>query len=355
VRRRALLKAAVSALPVAALGTAACRRKVTREETLAAIVREVVVPSTRNVAATSERLVRVTQALANEPGVKALGAARAAFRPALLAWKGAQCFRQGPLVETNALLRALFWPARPDTIEKVLAFAQPADDSVVANLGVDAKGLYALEYLLFPLELDETAAAERFSSASGVARRALAAALARNVHSYAKLSLQRLGSGEAYAERFSKGGGESLSALLAELIGSVENACTQRLDYVLKLADSRLLKPREIEGWPSGLSHEIALQQISSTEHLYRGGRNGGISDLTQAVAPAIDQRVRERYAEAISAVKVLGAPLERVVHSNRAALSRAAAATKKLEITLKVDLASALGVTLTFASTDGD
>jgi uncharacterized protein len=354
VKRRVFLEAAVSAA-LAGLGGSGCRRKVTREEALSAIVREVVVPSAKEVVATSARLVQATQSLASDPEVRTLSGARSAFRPALLAWKGAQCFRQGPVVETNALLRALFWPVRPDTIEKALAGERVPDDAVVADLGVDAKGLYALEYLLFPLDLDEAAAAKLFGAELGARRRAFVVALARSVHSYAKLSAGRLGTGEAYAERFSRAGGESLSTLLAELIGSVENACAQRLDYVLKLADSRLLKPREIEAWPSGLSHEIALQQLSSTERLYRGGRHGGLSDLTRAVAPAVDERVRARYADAISAVRALGAPLERVVHANRPVLARAAEATKKLEITLKVDLASALGVTLTFASTDGD
>jgi len=35
--------------------------------------------------------------------------------------------------------------------------------------------------------------------------------------------------------------------------------------------------------------------------------------------------------------------------------MAKAAAAIKALELALKVDLASALGITLTFTSTDGD
>jgi predicted lipoprotein len=225
----------------------------------------------------------------------------------------------------------------------------------VAELGVDVKGLYALEYLLFPLELDDARAAERFTGSSGRRRAELAAALARSIQRYAKVAAQRLGTGDAYAQSFARAGNESLSALLAELIATVENVSALRLDYVLKLAESRMLKPREIEGWPSALSHEIALTLVASSERLYRGGSGGGISSLARAVAPAVDERVRAHYAEALEAVRALGAPLERVVRSNREALVRAAGATKKLEIAMKVELTSALGVTLTFASTDGD
>ena len=53
--------------------------------------------------------------------------------------------------------------------------------------------------------------------------------------------------------------------------------------------------------------------------------------------------------------MQALGAPLERVVTTNRPALAVAAAVTKVLERSLKVDVASALGVTLTFQTGDGD
>jgi predicted lipoprotein len=47
--------------------------------------------------------------------------------------------------------------------------------------------------------------------------------------------------------------------------------------------------------------------------------------------------------------------PLERAAVSSRTTLAAAASAAKDLELALKVDLTRALGVTITFASTDGD
>jgi predicted lipoprotein len=64
---------------------------------------------------------------------------------------------------------------------------------------------------------------------------------------------------------------------------------------------------------------------------------------------------VSQRYTEALAAVRALEAPLERVVTTDRATLAAAAQATKALELALKVDLASALGVTITFQTGDGD
>jgi len=60
-------------------------------------------------------------------------------------------------------------------------------------------------------------------------------------------------------------------------------------------------------------------------------------------------------FARAIASISDLALPLEEVVKRDFAGLDNAAAAVKKLERTLKTELVSTLGVTLTFSSVDGD
>jgi predicted lipoprotein len=146
-----------------------------------------------------------------------------------------------------------------------------------------------------------------------------------------------------------------LSILVNQMIGSIEGLAAHRLEHVLELDKLHRLTPKEVEGWPSGLSHELALAQLVGNERLYRGGTSGGLALLTRATAPAIEERVSERYAAALEAVRALPGPLERIVATDRAKLGAAAAATKALERALKIDLASALGVTITFQTGDGD
>lgn len=322
---------------------------------LTALVREVVVPATASVVATSKALEATAGVLATAPSLEALRAARATFRPAVLAWKRAQCFRHGPMVETNAFVRTLFWPPRPEAIETALRATGSIDERFVASLGVDARGVYAVESLLFPLEHDEAASAALFAGETGARRRELTRALTANVVQYASKASEALGDGVAYAARFSQGAQVSLSILINQMIGTVEGLAANRLEHVLLFEQKHRLEPKEVEGWPSGLSHELALAQLTGTERLYRGGKSGGLAALTRATAPAIEARVSQRYVAAVAAVSALQAPLERVVTTDRATLVAAAAATKALELAIKVDLASALGVTITFQTGDGD
>jgi len=115
------------------------------------------------------------------------------------------------------------------------------------------------------------------------------------------------------------------------------------------------LSPGDVEGWASHTSHQLALSLLMGTERLYSGGRSGGLADIVESAAPEIQRRVRARFEDAIARVRGLGAPLEAVVRTDRQKLEAAIASVKSLEVGLKADLASALGVTLTFTSADGD
>lgn len=354
MERREFLRSA-ALLSYACLGASACNRSKTKKEVLSELVRDVVADDVRSVVEASRKLSERVSAFAVTPSLATLQSAREACRTALPAWKRAHCFRNGPMVETNALLRATFWPARPAAIDGAITATRPIDDTSIEALGADAKGLYALEYLLFPLDLDEARALSQLGGDGNERRRQLLAALARNVSSHAENASRALGDGQAYAERFANGGQDSVSRLVNQMISSVETLAVNRLDLVLGLAQSRLLKPSEVEGWPSGTSHLLAVAELTGVERLYGTDGRAGLSGLVRQIAPAIDRKVAQCAAAATLALSKLNAPLERVVLNERPGLASALAATKALELALKVDVASALGVTLTFQTGDGD
>lgn len=105
MKRREFLAVGTSS----ALALSGCQRqRPTRPGVLAEVVREVVVPWTASVLATSKRLETAVGELASVPALDTLRAVRTELKATLLAWKRAQCFRLGPFVDTNAFARALF-------------------------------------------------------------------------------------------------------------------------------------------------------------------------------------------------------------------------------------------------------
>lgn len=350
MRRRSVIQALFA---VAGSGLYGCRKQDLRAEVLRSVIERVVVPNTAAAAESSRNLERQLSSLTAPPSLAELRAVRQAWQRALLSWKRLDAFRLGPILESNSLLRAMFWPVRAAGIEALLQGSQPLDEASVDAMGVDRRGLFALEFLLFGDESDESFVA-RFSGAAGARRAQLARALAGNVSSYASKVSQSLGNGQKYAEQFAEAGPESLNRLIAQQALNAENVLVQRLVRTASLAKSRALEPPVIEGGPGRVSQLIALTYLRATEELYLAG-NQGLCRLVQSRSSVVDGELRSAFADAIAAVSELGAPLEEVALRDPTKLDAAALAVKKLERALKVDLASLLGVTVSFTSVDGD
>ncbi len=351
MRRRTFLQQALLASTSGVFP--ACQRGLTKTEVLRALVKQVVLPNTVAIAEDSRRLDAEIARLAAEPGVATLRAAREQWRRALSSWKRADAFRNGPIMDTNCLLRAMFWPVRTEAIDALLESTQGVDAASIDAIGVDRRGLFALEHLLFSDQADEQLVFA-FAGPAGERRSRLARSLATNVLFYADKAARALGNGTEYAQEFADGGQDSLNRLVGQLVHTVENVCANRLAGISDLAKSGRLKPTMVEGSGSRMSQQIALTYLRATEQLYLGV-DRGLSQLVRALSLAVDNELRSAFSQAIAAVSKLGLPLEEVAKRDPAELDVAAATVKKLERALRTELASTLGVTLTFSSVDGD
>ena len=145
-----------------------------------------------------------------------------------------------------------------------------------------------------------------------------------------------------------------MNRLVAQMVYTVENVADNRFARTARLVDAGNLKAADVEGGGGRMSQQIALSSLRATEELYLAAERG-LCRLVAAQSPAVDRALRSAFAQSITAVSDLGAPLEEAAQRDRVRFDAAAVAVKTLERALKVDLASSLGVTSTFASVDGD
>lgn len=331
----------------------ACGRERARGEVVRALIERIVVPNTTALAEHSRRLEVESAGLAAAPTPSTLRDVRQSFRRALSSWKRVEAFRLGPIAESNSLMRAMFWPVRTAGIEGLLQGTQALDHASIDSMGVDRRGLFALEYLLFTEEPEEECVA-RFAGPAGERRASLTRALAGNVSFHADNVVRSLGSGRAFADKLGDGGQDSLNRLVAQLVFTVENVSANRLTRISRLIKNGTFKRSDIEGGPSRMSQEIALTSLRATQQLYLGEERG-LCRLVSGQSTTVDSALRSAFAQSITAVADLGGPLEEAAQRDPIRFDAAADAVKKLERALKVDLASVLGVTSTFASVDGD
>jgi predicted lipoprotein len=353
-RRPLLFALCLAAVPgPLALG---CRRARSQSDVLTSLVEDVHARDMQAVVKASRTLATASAKLAAAPGGAEIHAVRDAWRGAAIAWKRAHALRSGPVVDTNALLRSTFWPARPAAIDATLKSSTPLDAALVDASGVDVRGIYGLEYLLFDRE-NGVAAPARVAGAGGDRARAYAALCAAGVAKYAELALSGVGSkGERYAPAFAAAGQKSVNRVVGHLVEAIESLAENRIALLLWMDRIGRVKPADVEGFPSGTSKELALAAFAGVEELYTGGNDAiGLGALVAPAVSAVDDEIRSRFGAARLALSALDGPLEKAVKSERAKVETVRTTLKSLEIALKTDLTSALGVTLTFSSTDGD
>lgn len=310
-----------------------------RSAVLEGLVREVLGAMTRDLLADSRRLQAELRALLEAPTAARLAAARLAFKQAIVSWKRAGAFRAGPFAASQAFQHAAFWPARAGAVDAVLASAGAIDEPRVEALGVDAKGLFALEYLLFQgsqgVSLDAAGAA-------GERARDYAFELSSNVLGYASRVKRLFGDGRAYAQSFGAKGQHSVEELVAQSLDTLDIL----LGKLARVARARLQSTplwSAVEGYFSQTSLEIVRALLDGTRRLYLGGADGGLSELVARSSPPIDEHVREAFATADAALVAVREPLELALVSDPERFRRANGALEQLKHVMKTEMASAL------------
>jgi predicted lipoprotein len=303
------------------------------------LVQHVVLPDVQTIVRETRTLERDLHELVRNADAHAVATARASLRRAMLAWQRAQAFRDGPMLETHALIRSTFWPIRrPAIAQLVRAHAH------VAELGVDVKGVFALEHLLFE---GPELGTHWLSGDHMPAALTYAHALASELCEQAERALQAFESG-LFAEQFAEGGQTSLNRLINHMLASLETLAADRLGRVL----ARGANVQDIPGGSSAVATDLTLSWLSAIQSLFLGQNDRGIAALVKLAAPAIEPGARAAFERAVRELSRVSKRLEQAEPST---LESAARALKDLEVLTKVELVAALGVNLSFISTDGD
>jgi predicted lipoprotein len=257
--------------------------------------------------------------------------ARSRFLAAALAWKRAQTFRSGPFVTSQAFQRAAFWPPNEQAIDAVLAAPALVDTARVQGLGVDGRGLWALEYLLF----SERHAAEWASSST---LRDYGRELSQNVLGYATRLSAQLGDAKRFAAEFAQGDQASVDALVTQIADTLE-VVRGKLERVSRALREHTPLENALEGFHSQSSTAVATALVVGSQRLYRGGLN----ELVAQVAPEVDARARQGFDRLVTTLAALPPTLDAAVTTRADAFHAVETALRDLQHLFKAELTSAL------------
>jgi uncharacterized protein len=302
--------------------------------------------------------------LCRTPDETTLGAARDAWWDARAPFKRAEVFAFGPFQEFPWRLgpKLDFWPARPDTVDEVLAGSTPLDPEAAAELGAPARGLPAIEYLLYPPDLDVLA------ELGPDTRRCeyLAAISADLVARAGDLRHAWDRHGDDYLGELIDAGRDSATFMTLEMaVGEVVN----RMGFLLEnMRNDKLRKPLggSVDGPPAPDAAESRFSQrtledlrdnLRGLELVYFGPDGGapGLGSYLRTRGKDFDPFMTARFDAAMAAVDAVPEPFTVALLEEPRTVVKLIDALGELGRAIQVDILNALATNVGFNDNDGD
>jgi predicted lipoprotein len=353
-----LVLSACTALP----GTA----RFDRAAMLRNLSENVAYPTVQAAASQGEILVQASHTFRDSPTPETLNALREQWRITSLAWEKAEVI--GLDAEMSLVTQIDKFPSNEKFIEDFIAGETPINTGFVAGVGSTAKGLPALEYLIFNPELDDAALIEQLQAPQ---RMAYLVATAENVRDNL-VTLENFWSaeGENYVTTFASAELDdgnlqsSVSMSVNEMVVVLEGMVQSEISIPLGSKTYGEPFPTAAEGWRSASSTENLIANLEGVRALFNGngvaGESVGIDDYLDSRNAMLgdiplSQAINTQLDEAMSALQAIEAPLHIAIESEKEAVEKARDEIREALRLIKNDAASQLGVTITFNDSDGD
>jgi len=313
-----------------------------------------------NLTTSSSAAVTAINAFTLSPSDATLTAAQTAWTTMAISWGTAGPFNFGPM--SNNLIAATIdtWPANTTKIETAIS-AQ----SAASTVGADTKGLKALEYLLFD-KSGNTAVLAKYTGTSAAKRITFLNSVAQNVVTQAT-SLQTAWNSGGYLSTFENAKGNDVSSS----VGQVVNIISLYLDEVKNMkignpigmgvkVNDNLAHPDQIEYTIAEESLPVMKANVLAMKAAFDGGSGQGLDDLLNYVKAQKNNQnlstvVDAQFDDVIAKINLINSPYATAVSSQKQQVQDVFTSLKTLIAYFKVDVANNLGVTITFADTDGD
>jgi predicted lipoprotein len=316
---------------------------------LATLADEVIVPSYDALVASLDSLGDDLDALCRAPSAAALEAARAGWRDVATAWRATRASGVGPAMD-HRFTAAVGFLARADAIDELLAGTAPVDVAGLDAAGAAVKGISALEIGLFGPGSEPLAD-------PGDPRRCTYLASVAALATEAATDVRDAWTG-GYRDTFVAGmDGDpqsSVDALVNELIFRVSELDDQGLRALVEASSPDELTANRSDGPAAFHLAELRATLAGAAALLGEDVDAGRLLALLATRSDDTVTRLRDAAASAVERVDGLPDAVTEAM-GDPAAVTRAHEAVAALKVLLATEVASELGVTISFSDADGD
>lgn len=334
-----------------------------QESMLNNIGSNVLLPGIQHFAASAAAANTAIASFTASPDAASLTAAQNAWVQLALDWATAASFDFGPMNDQLLSAQIDTWPVNTTKIENAVNTQADA-----ATQGSDAKGLKALEYLLFDKNGNQQVLGKYTGDDEAATnRKKYLASVAQNLVTISS-TLQNAWSGDGkYFSTFTSAKGNNVSSSVSLLV----NTISLYLDVVKNMKVGNPIgmgvKINDNQPHPDMIEYTLAEQSlpamkanVQSMKAAFDGGNGQGLDDLLDYVKAQKDGQnlsavINSTFDDVIAKIDAVTPPYATAVSGQTQQLKDIYNSLKLLIAYFKVDVANNLGVTITFSDTDGD
>jgi predicted lipoprotein len=303
-------------------------------------------PRAEEFAAQARTLVPALRGLCDVAPARAaapLRDARDRWRSTTTAWERLSAVAVGPLIERRSLRQIDFTPTRPRLIEKAIA-AEPRDAAAMERVGTPAKGLPALEWLLWTKPVAPRSPACRYAVTVAEEVEREAAALETAFRELAARSAEDWDDTAAV---------DGMNEFVNQWVGGIERLRWPHMEKPIR-SNSRGELPRAASGTTaaSWAAHWQAVRALAVFQ--------GQAAPVPGAGLVPIETYLRGRGLnpladKLVQTVRTVDSQVKSATPSSSAKVLRAARELATLKRLAEDELAPALEVSIGFSDADGD
>ncbi len=292
--------------------------------------------------------------------------ARQKFNRAYQQYQIMSLFEFGP--SENEIIRASFDTYPVDTIQ-IQSNITTATYNLALASNVDAKGLPALDYLLYGKNISDASMVALFDTDVNAANRnayinACLGEMQTKLNSV--FNLWNSGYNNSFVSNSGSEIGSALGLLVNQLNFEVDLLKNGKIGIPLGKKTLGTPLPSSCEAYyTQNISVNLAKTCLANIENVYLGRSSNGADGLglddyldalgAQHTAGTLNNAIKNQFAIAKSKLALINEPLSNAVISDAATVDAAYIEIVKLLVLLKTDMPSALGIVITYQDGDGD
>lgn len=324
-----------------------------RQSVITALTTDVMVPAYERMSIDSAAMLAAVQAVCATPtDVASLDAARQSWSTARTSWLVTRAFRFGPAT-TLRTMSTIDFPIDTTKIDKLIAATEPLTAESLGALGADQRGLGGIEQALF----GETALDPQ-SCSYLVAASQLVADASTAVYDGWTVGID---GAQSFADQLTDPGQGGMYATEHEALGDLINSM---IFAIADVADARIGRasgdvtgtpvPEQIDAGRAHRAKQDAIDVVAGVQALFAGAADSaGVVDIVTTISEPTATAMNDELAGVLTDLAALNDPL--IAATDPAPAHAAYEALKVAQVTLRAEIASQLGVTLTFGDADGD